>query len=356
MTKTAFRALAALGGAALLATYATGAQAQEETAAADPAACTPDGALSYVCGVRNGEDIVAVGATPWLLASSIGGIGGPPSPGRIYLINAETKAAEELFPGAAPVIRHDATTYASCPGPLDLQAFDTHGLAVRETDTAGVFRLYSTSHGALEAIQAWELDARGEKPTAAWVGCVPLPAGTFANSVAILADGGFVTTKFMDPTDPEAFPKIQAGEINGLVYEWHPGGEVTPVAGTELSGPNGIEVSPDDRWMFVAAFGGHQVVRFDRQGTEPVASVAVDVTPDNLRWTADGTLLTVGGNLTPATGWSVYEIDPTAMTAARVSGMGPEAALQGAATAVQVGDQIWIGTFNGDRVGYFPAP
>ncbi len=327
--------------------------------AQDDAACAPDGELAYVCGLINAEDIVAVGNTGWLVASSLGAIGGPPGPGRIYLINAADKSHSELFPGDSPDLRHDQTMYPSCPGPLDLTAFDTHGLAVRE-GSPGVYRLYATSHGAVEAIQAFELDARGDEPTAAWVGCVPLPEGVWANSVAILEDGGFVVTKFMDPSNPDAFQEIMAGEINGEVYEWRPGGAVTAVPNTELSGPNGIELSPDGRFMYVAAFGGRQVARFDMSASPPAkAAVSVGINPDNLRWTPDGALLTVGGNAPDSAegpGWSVYRINPRAMTAERIAGAGPDAALQGAATALQVGDEIWIGTFNGDRVGVLPAP
>ncbi len=353
------RLLAAIGaGAALLAGCAAAPQA-EMAAAAEPAAvdpnCAPSGKLAYLCGVANAEDIVAVGVTKWLLASNLAPFGGEAGAGKIYLIDSEAKTAEELFPGPAPVMRHDAAMYPGCSS-LDLQAFDTHGLAVRET-SPGMYRLYSTSHGAVEAIQAWELDATGDKPTAAWVGCVPLPQqSAMYNSVAILEDGGFVTTLFMDRGDPQAFAKISQGEINGAVYEWRPGGAVTVVPGTELSGPNGIELSADDRYMFVAAFGGREVVRFDRDPNPvPKASVAVDIAPDNLRWTEAGALLTVGNNTTPQTGWAIYQIDPSAMTAARIAGVGQDAALQGAATALQVGDEIWIGTFSGDRVGYYRA-
>ncbi len=33
-----------------------------------------------------------------------------------------------------------------------------------------------------------------------------------------------------------------------------------------------------------------------------------------------------------------------------------KAPLQGVSSAVEVDDQIWVGTFRGDRVGYFPLP
>jgi predicted SnoaL-like aldol condensation-catalyzing enzyme len=315
-------------------------------------ACRADGALEYLCGLDNAEDIVQVGSSRWLVASSINRRGEAAAPGRIYLIDAESKTAEELFPGATPSLRPDASMYASCPA-IDLQAFDTHGLALRET-TSGRYRLYATSHGAMEAIQAFELDATGDKPRISWIGCVPLPPDVWANSVAILEDGGFVATKFMDPADPDAFARIRRGEVNGAAYEWHPDGAVVALPGTELSGANGVELSADGRYLFVAAFGGRRVVRFDRApNPTPPVSLALDITPDNLRWSERGTLLTAGGNAEAGTGWTIYEIEPVSMTASRVAGFDESAALQGASTALQVGREIWVGTPGGDRVGYF---
>jgi hypothetical protein len=349
--------LAALGAAAALA--GPGAVAQETAAAS----CEADGAISYICGAMNAEDIVQVGDTKWLLASSIAPLGGEVGAGRIYLIDSETKTIEDLFPGPSPALQHDAAMYPACPGPLNLERWDSHGLALRETE-AGVYRLYTTSHGALEAIQAFELDARGDKPTATWVGCVPLPERMWANSVVILEDGGLRTTKFMDPSDPAAINAVFAGELNGEVYEWRPGGEVHAIAGTELSGANGIELSEDGRWLFVAAFGGRAVARYDMSVSPPAKTeVAVPINPDNLRWTPDGTLLTAGVNAAAPgaapgapTGWSAFEIDPVAMTAARVAGADQTAAIQGTATALEAGGMLWFGTYSGDRVGYTPAP
>lgn len=332
-----------------------------ETAAMDEA-CPPEGALAYICGLRNAEDIVPVGGTRWLLASSISPLGAPEvGPGRLYLIDSEAKTAGELFPGDDPAFRHDTAMYPDCPGPMNLEAFDTHGLAIRET-SPGTFRVYSVSHGERESIEAFELDASGDEPAITWVGCVLVPERMWANSVAILADGGFVTTKFWDPTDPDGTAPIFAGEVSGAVYEWRPGGEVTQIPGTELSGPNGVALSADDRFMFVAAFGGHEVVRFDRTASPPTkASVSLPISPDNLRWTENDLLLTVGDNVTPPeecaeppceTGWTVIGVDPSTMAASAVAGADGEATLQNASAALQVGDEIWIGTYGGDRVAY----
>jgi len=335
-------------------------------APANGASCTPSGELNYVCGPRNAEDIVRLADSEWLIVSGMSAQGPNATPGHIYLINHETKTQEEWFPGGASAFRHDTAMFGMCPGPLDLANFSSHGLALQER-SPGQYRLYMTSHGAREAIEVFDVDASAAgTPAIAWVGCVVLPEKTFANSVAILADGGFVTTKMMDPTVPNAFAGILAGEITGNVFEWHPGGDVAAIAGTELSGANGIEISPDQRWMFIAAIGSREIVRFDRT-TTPMAkqSVKIDIRPDNLRWTDDGKLYTVGGNFVApadcasppcATGWSVIEVDPETLQARRVTGADQTAVLQGASTAVAVGPEIWIGTFSGDRVGYLPKP
>ncbi len=313
------------------------------TAAAE---CPPD-SLEYVCGMQNPEEIVRVGSTRWLITSSVSASG--PGAGSINLIDSEAATAEQLFPGESPSMSPDETMYPDCPS-IDLEEFEVHGLSIRET-SAETFRLYATTHGSVEAIQAWELDASGEKPAITWVGCVPLPDDVFANGVAMLADGGFVTTKFAESAEDAG-----RGSLGGGVLEWHPGEAVTPVPDTEVSGANGIELSSDERYMYVAAFKTHEIVRFDRgPNPEPRVTIAVDVGPDNLRWTPDGTLLTAGSNATPGTGWSVVEVDPSAMTATKVAEYGPDVALQNASTALQVDDAVWIGAWRGDRVGYYPA-
>jgi predicted SnoaL-like aldol condensation-catalyzing enzyme len=313
--------------------------------------CEADGALHYICDLDNAEDIVPIGSSRWLVASNLNRRGQAAAAGSLYLIDAAARTAEKFFPGPAPNLRPDRALFGDCAG-IDLAAFDTHGLAIRETAPAR-YRLYATSHGAEEAIQVFEIDATRSRPFITWVGCVPLPTHVWANSVAILDDGGFVATQFQDPTDPDSITRILSGEPNGGVYEWHPGGDVTLIPGTELSGPNGIELSADGRYVYVAAFGGRRIVRFERgPNPAPPVSVAVDIRADNLRWTEDGRLLTAGGNAMPGTGWSVYAIDPGSMSARRIAGADASAALQDVSTALAVGGELWFGTPGGDRVGY----
>jgi hypothetical protein len=359
-------ALAACGGDAaptspLVAPAAeTTAAATAPPASAPAADCTAEQGLTYICGLQAAEDLLAMGDTGLILAS---GMSGAAVPGHMYLIDPAAGTYTELVHGRNFSQFHDTVLFPDCPGPLNLQAFSVHGLSLKEI-SPGIFSVYTTSHGEREAIEVYAIDLTGFGPTLTWKGCVVLPDNTFSNSVAQLADGGFVTTKMMDPS--QGFGSLANGGITGNVYEWHPGGAVFAVEGTELSGANGIAVSDDERYMYVAAFGSREVLRFDRS-TSPIGklSVSVDITPDNIRWGTNGKLLTAGGNyVSPevcsgqgcATGWSVLEVDAETLAVSRIGGADQNAVLQGVSSALQVDNEIWVGTFNGDRVGYFTRP
>ena len=328
--------------------------------------CQPSGNLKYICGPQNAEDILQIGNSDWLVISGMDGSReGTGVTGHLYLVNHRLKTYEVFFPGANPVYKQDRTMFADCPGPINPDKFSAHGLALQKQPD-GRYRLYITSHGEREAIEIFDIDNVNSKPSISWVGCVMLPDHVWSNSVAILPDGGFVTTNFMDLTKPGAFTDVMQGRITGNVYEWHPGGKVRAIAGTDLSGANGIALSPDNRWMYVDAFGAHQVVRFDRSAS-PITkeTVAVPITPDNIRWGADGLLYVVGINVVAPkdcasppceTGWSVYSIDPATLVSKYVAGADETVPLQGASAAVPVGEEIWIGTYSGDRIGYSPRP
>jgi hypothetical protein len=148
-----------------------------------------------------------------------------------------------------------------------------------------------------------------------------------------------------------------------LPFEWHPGGQLQPLAGTELSLPNGIDVSPDERYVFVAAMHTHELVRFDRS-TTPMEkrTVSLPMRPDNVHWDGNGQLLIAGPNpFDPAvcddpdcpTGWSVVEVNPQTLTVSRLGGADRTAAMQDASAAMRVGDEIWVGS-NQDRIARFP--
>lgn len=355
------RARVVLAVAAMAMVWGTAAMAATPAPAA--AGCDPDGELRYICGPANAEDLIRLGETRWLITSGMDGplMGGGEARGHLYLVDHQAKTFVDWFPGQAAAPKHDRTLFPNCPGPVDTSRFSAHGLSLKE-QSAGRYRLYVTAHGAREAVEVFEIDATGARPTVAWVGCVVLPDDVMANSVTILPDGGFVVTKFLDRSQPEgqAFGAVQRRQLNGALYEWHPGGKVQVIPGTEMSGPNGVLASPDGRTLYVAAFGTGEVIRFQRNGAAVEKQVMkVEIVPDNLRWTPDGRKILAAGNNACGTppcprGWKVLEIDPATLAAQPVAGLDRSTGMQGATVGIRVGDEIWIGTYSGNRIGYLP--
>ncbi len=193
---------------------------------------------------------------------------------------------------------------------------------------------------------------------------MPIPAHNDINSVAALADGGFITTR-ISGSGPEAGGDIFAGEVSGFLYEWHPGGKVQRIPGTDMSGPNGIVVTEDQRTVFVALWGGKGVARFARQGDTLQRQITLHLPfrPDNLRWTAAGNILAVGHRMSADAdcgqplcfdAWEVAEIDPATMTYTIRATKAPSPGFTGATVALQADGGLWLGTFHGDRLVFLP--
>lgn len=313
--------------------------------------CRDEQGLTYVCNLVVPEDVVTVGSTGLVLAS------GHRAPGHMYLIDPAAGTQLELIHGPTFGLAHDTSAYPGCPGPLNLEAFDVHGISIVETSPRR-FSLYTTSHGAREAIEIYALDLSGTAPVLAWTGCVLLQQDGYFNAVVRLADGGFVATRMRDANVSN--DAIEPGAITGRLFEWHPGGELQPLPGTELSLPNGIDVSRDGRYVYVAATGTQELVRFDRRAT-PTAkrTVSLPMRPDNIHWDGNGKLLIAGRN-DPATcgggncpsGWTVVEADPETLAVTRLGGADRTAAMQRVSAATRVGNDIWVGS-NEDRIARF---
>jgi hypothetical protein len=96
--------------------------------------------------------------------------------------------------------------------------------------------------------------------------------------------------------------------------------------------------------------------------------VKLDFMPDNISWTSKRTMLAAGvkgtrGNCPPSSttpciqAFGVAEIDPGKMTAKTVfDSEGKGALIGGVSEAIQVGNSIYVGAFQGDRIVKIPAP
>lgn len=321
--------------------------------------CAPAQDMTFVCGPANAEDLLWIPGTPWIVASGMSGEAGA---GHLYLLDPRTREFQELYPAATPRHAWDRDTFAGCPGELDPTDFSAHGLSILELGE-GRSRLYVTGHGAREAVEVFDVDSAAATPSVTWVGCVPMREHDSINSVAALNDGGFLTTRIASE-DPESSADIFAGEITGFVYEWHPGGDLIRLDGTDMSGPNGIVISADQRTVYVASWGRGEVARFVRDDAGRVQhdqTVKLGFRVDNLRWTDAGTILAAGHRLAEKQDcgmplcfddWEIAEIDPGALTATTRVVREPMPGFLGATVALADRNGLWLGTFHGNRIAY----
>src|SRR5215510_11697208 len=315
------------------------------------AGCDPIGDVRFICDQIGPEDLVAVSGTDWVLSS------GMAANGAIRLINLRDKTTTVLFPSATSKERPNKKIYDSCPGPIGSEGdkFRAHGLYLRPGQNA-VHTLYVVHHGDRESIEIFEFDARPNAPVLTWIGCAVAPDPLGLNSVVGLPDGGFITTNFLPRgTDAAARERMMAGEINGEVWEWHPGTEWKKVPGSEGAGPNGLEISQDGKWLYIGGWGSQSFIRLTR-GQTPVQrdSVPVGFRLDNLRWAPDGTLIAAGqGGTAPSQTSNVAKVNPTTM---KVEELIRHPGIDGfgvATVAIQVANELWLGSVRGDRIAIF---
>lgn len=333
-----------------------------------PVPCPAEPPLSYVCGAEKPEDIVRIGRSDWLVASGFAQGAG------LKLIDARTAEASLWYRGTRDQIAWDRKRFAACPGPVDPALFNARGLSVRE-QADGTHRLLVVNHGGRESIELFDIDLRPSRPALRWRGCLPLPPGHVANSVASFADGTILTTILTRPGT--GITDFVRGGITGLVMAWRPGDTgFAPLPGTELPGNNGLEVSPDGRHYYVVAFGWHAVLKFDRTRQDgPVARLTMpDFMPDNIHW-IDGRLVAAGMRLDePACGglrrivdgeadkmlchrgYVVAAMDGDLTHVSTLAYGEPSPSFNGVSAAAFAGGRIWLGSYQADRLAWRADP
>lgn len=333
---------------------------------AAPSSCAPIGELRFVCGPEGPEDLVAIPQTPWLVSSAMAGAGG------IYVIDTSKNTSTKVFPTASSAERLDAGTYASCPGPLqgaDRASFVTHGLYLKRGPRT-THTLYAVHHGGRESIEVFAFAAGTAPPAVTWIGCVVAPDPIGLNAVVALPEGGFAATNF-DPRPPTGTAsagvsaKVLSGARNGEVWEWHPKTGWAKVPGSESSGANGLELSADGKWYYVAQWGKRAFMRLSR-GKTPIErqEMSVGFRVDNLRWSRDGKTLLAAGQEQALSELRqggapvsvIGRIDPRAMTYEEIARRPVPQGLFAATVAVEAAGDYWVGSFRGDRVTRYPIP
>jgi hypothetical protein len=302
-----------------------------------------------VCNQQGPEDLLLLPGGQWVVAGAFMGAGG------LRLINVRDRVSVTAYPSPSATIRPDSRSYPACPGPPGTggAAFTTHGLYLQEGG-GGVHKLFVVGHGARESIEVFDVDMRGARPAFTWIGCAIAPDPIGLNSVRALPDGGFVATNFLARGGGAAErEQLMSGNRNGELWEWHAASGWRKVPGSEASGANGIEISNDGRWYYVAAWGSQSFFRLSRGLAAPVRNeISLGFRVDNIHWTRNGRLLAAGQGAGASV---VVEIDPGPMTAREVMRRPDDGSFTAGTVAAEVDGRLWIGSFQGDRIAVVPA-
>ncbi len=304
----------------------------------------------YVCGQQAPEDLVVVPGGQWVVAGAFSG------PGGVNLIKVSDRTTVRAYPTPDGKERLDARTYATCPGAPDAgfkAKFQTHGLYLLPGANS-VHRLFVVVHGARESVEVFELDARSATPALTWIGCAVAPDPIGLNSVRGLPDGGFIATNFLARNITlEDRDKVLAGERNGELWEWHTASAWQKVPGSEAAGANGLEISHDGKWHYVAAWGSQSFFRLSRgPGVPKREEIPLGFRVDNIRWARDGSLLAAGQTDTATV---IVKIDPQGLKVREIFRRTDSPAFRAGTVAVEIGDRLWVGSYLSDRIAIVAA-
>ncbi len=334
--------------------------------------CSLDGPVGTICGFENPEDLDHITTSGVVVVSDLRMWNGKvPGGGFLSAFVPGSIEVRKIWPLGAPTdARPDpALGDPSCTAPPASDAFYPHGLASAPHGETSL--LYVVAHagptGGREAVEIFEISGRGKKAVATWKACIPTPEHVQGNDAAVAPDGELVVSNYQpDGSEWRAIYSVLLGKITGDVIAWKPGRGWRHLEESAARHANGVAVSTDGRSVFYAELGSGRVFRIPREGGGTAAFVNVGGKPDNLSWTARGTLLVAthtavarfilcaNGLLPCRTSWEIHEIHPDRMTERLVlSHRGDR--IGAVSSALEVGDRMYLGSVFDDRIGVIPV-
>ena len=329
-----------------------------------------------ICGVDNVEDMVSLPGTSWIIGSGIGGHFF--QSGGLHLINEADSSASKAKLDLSPALKPQAP-FDQCPGPAQAELFSAHGLSLA-ANAAGGHTLYAVNHGGRESIEVFDVQSAGGEPQLKWIGCILTPDTAASNSVAARSDGSLVmsasgASDTPMPSFAEMAKQIKAGKkmgpmsSKGAVFTWSRSDGWKRVAGSELEGNNGIELSKDGKWVWNNSWPGSSVTHMPLDpALGKKREVKLPFTPDNIRWSHDGKLVAtghlasaekvaacvMGGDAKAcAIDYKAAEIDPDTYEVTELYHARGTEKLGTATITLKTAKNLWVGSVSSKCIGRF---
>lgn len=322
--------------------------------------CEPADGVIPLCGVQMPEDLEAMPNDGGILIGEYGNAGElagdivwyQPGKGAKFVHLVDSKSVAQ---GA----NEENWGQASCQQPDQLSP---HGIHLSRRGKT--LQLLVVNHSSTEQVLFYDVQAAASNdtaPTLAWRGCVAFPEHAVLNDVAALPDGGFAVTHMYNAASMAEL-KSMLGMNNGHVWRWVPGSDIRIMANSSAKMPNGIEVAPDGKSIWINNYIEGELRQID-VATEEILSRINVPNIDNSAWLDDGRLLLAShkspltmapcfGLLAGSCG-SPYELvavetatgtTEVIFTADKGGPFGP------ATVAVPYRGKLYAGSFSGDRL------
>lgn len=330
--------------------------------AQDFTGCAALDGLDPICGFRGSEDIEVLPDRHTLIVSESQvrfGAGGAMRwlPSGLAGFDARTRRIQRLYPVPLETSTGEAWGDAGCRDPIGARLSPLGLHLSRRTD--GRLQLLVVNHGARESVEFFEVRIT-PGVSLQWRGCVVAPAGAFLNDVAALGDDSFVATQYLSLQPAAGVPADR-----GVVLRWDRGAAMRPLPGTEGTLLNGVQSRPDASTIWVAAAdGGGELREHDAGSGRLLRSVSLPGA-DNLSWSSGDTLLVAAGAAGSAATTCTFEPpcgDAFTVEAVDLASLAVQRVFEHAGAplglgtvAVQVGDDLFIGSAAGDRILRVPA-
>lgn len=326
--------------------------------------CEPVGAARPICGFRNPEDLELLPDGKHLLVGEFGSMEGARG-GALALLELASDARSVLYRGGDGGSVAPGWGDPDCPGPPP-EAMSPHGIHLSQR-ADGRLQLLVVNHGGRESVEFFEVSGSGSGWAVAWRGCAVAPDGSWLNDVVALPEGGFLATHMLPKRSGalqivEYLKAAALGMRTGHALEWRPGRGFAPLPGTETVFPNGIALSADGATIYLNSSIGGEVLRIDRASGRALGSAEV-AGPDNSTWAPDGRLLVASftGPLWETlacdglergscpVGFEIVAVDPETLATETIY-RGGDAPMGAGTVGLRVGDELFVGTFAGDRI------
>lgn len=327
-------------------------------ALADTDDCQSTETFEAICGIAPPEDMEVTPDGRFLYMGITPGMDGRQIP-RLQVMELATRQTRDIELQIQP---ESGWGEADCGPPS--QPMGAHGIHL-STREDGRHQLLVVNHSKREAIEFLEIKPVDAGWKTIWRGCVQNEGDGRFNDVSAHPEGGFVATVMFEAAsmhNPPPLDDLLGGGDTGYLMAWSPERPLAKVMGSDAPFPNGIQVTPDGRYAWYAAWTAREVHRFDLEANRVSARIPVDYMPDNLSWGEDGHLLAAGildadvfkqcfvaHDADCPSGFKVSAIDPDALANKTVF-QAREGILPGVSVALETGGDIYVGAFNGDRM------